>query len=430
MNAAVMDLELNLSNQSNDSDIVCEPMLPITHDAALIFHACVLTVILFSTVLLNSLVLLLVCKYKRLQVRAIIIVVSLTAADLLLTFSYTFPSLVTVIAKRWLFTDSGCLAFGFLAYEFLTTRWLVMGVLCLDRFFTVRFPFKYPRYSKRILVTLVITAWLLPFLMSLPSLFTFGPGMLRETGPTCLPTCKRQSCQLFYTVCTSSTFFIGGVLSAVLYGWMYCQGRKKMAALQLGLSTSVDVAGGVAVRGSFSQYTMDARERRALGTFVLLLVTVLVTGVPSYTLALIRSLNVSFHCQIPLYIAFLITELLMSASALNPLVVMRDRDFRHCIKHLFCGGRAFSKTRDSYTSRDGTTSTTIRSSPKHNVDIVGVSVGIVPVQNISMNATTRSSSKQNDITIVEDGKHIDSVSNGMVSVTTTSINSLDRTDSL
>lgn len=335
----------NLTGECNSTTMVQDELetLPV---AVLIAHACILSVLVISSLLTNSLVIILVCKYKSLQVRAVILIASVTAADILLTLSYSMPSLITTIGKRWLFTDTGCTAFGFLSYEFLTTRWLVMGMLCLDRFCTVRFPFRYHLYSKKILLVLTSVAWIVPFLFSTAIFHGIGEGQLRAGGPTCLPTCIGDSrCQLYYSVCTSSTFFIGGILPVLLYAWMFYRGRK-MSTIHMGALSATVTGGGVAVRRSFS-HPLDSRERRALVTFLLLLVTVLVTGTPAYILQVVRASNIS--CQIPIYISFVITELLMSASTLNALVIMRDRDFRACLKKFFCR-RMSSKTRDSFTS--------------------------------------------------------------------------------
>ncbi len=342
---SLIDDNVNLTDDGCNRNISVnnlEDVLPVL----LIAHACIVSVLVISSVLTNSLVILLVCKFMVLQVRAVILIASVAAADVLLTLSYSMPSLVTTISKRWLFTNTGCTAFGFLAYEFLTTRWLVMGMLCLDRFFTVRFPFRYHMYSKKILLVLTIIAWIVPFLFSTAIFHGIGEGQLREGGPTCLPSCLGDSrCQLYYAVCTSSTFFIGGILPVLLYAWMFYRG-KKMSAVHIGALSATMTGGGVAVRRSFS-HPLDSREKRALVTFLLLLVTVLVTGTPAYMLQVVRTS--SSGCQIPIYVSFVITELLMSASTLNALVIMRDRDFRTCLKKFFCR-RLSSQTRDSFAS--------------------------------------------------------------------------------
>ncbi len=359
-----------IGNEDNLTDeCILNISVPVDLDSVkpefLIFHACILSVLVASSLLINCLVIILVCKYKTLRVRSVLLTVSLTAADVMLTLSYTMPSLVTTIAKRWVFTDTGCTAFGFIAYEFLMTRWLIMGLLCLDRFCTVRFPFRYHMYSKKILVMLTIIAWIVPFLLSAAIFHGIGEGMLRQGGPTCLPTCVNdRRCQLYYAACVSITFFIGGILPVILYAWMFHRGRK-MSTIHMGALSATVAGGGVAIRRSFS-HPLDNQEKRALVTFIILLVTVLVTGTPAYVLQIVRTSNVG--CRIPIYVSFILTALLMSGSSLNAFVVMRDRDFRMCLKKFF---RISSQTKDSFAS-DSTCRTS--SSPNIREQVICTSV--------------------------------------------------------
>ena len=321
-----------------------------THMAGIIVHACVLTVCILSSLITNGLVILLVMKYKRLRVRSVILSLSVVAADVLLSLSYTLPTLVTTIARKWVFTDAGCTAFAFLAHEFLITRWLIMGMLCLDRFLTVRFPFKYRIYSKKILIVLAVLSWTIPFLLALPVVHSFSKGSLRHNVPTCLPVCETFGCKLYYASCLSVAFFIGCILPIILYSWLYYKSKKyRRSTLYLGEAT-VKITGGTLVGTSMTDFFSNPRERRAVYTFLLILVTVIVTGLPSYMSQTVRSISLEVHCRVPIYVYFIITELLVSASTLNALVIMRDRDFRHCIKHLFCCNK-YSRTGDSWTNK-------------------------------------------------------------------------------
>ena len=343
-------LELNCAETNDSNDTFACYSLSETHMAGIIVHACVLTVCILSSLLTNGLVILLVIKYKRLRVRSVILSLSVVAADVLLSLSYTLPTLVTTVARKWVFTDSGCTAFAFLAHEFLITRWLIMGMLCLDRFFTVRFPLKYRMYSKKILIGLAVLSWTIPFVLALPVLLNFSTGSLRHNIPTCLPICERSGCKIYYALCLSIAFFIGCVLPIILYSWMYYKARKcRRSTLYLGEAT-VKITGSTLVGTSMAEFFSNPRERRAVYTFLLLLVTVVVTGLPSYMSQTLRSISLEVHCQAPIYVYFIITELLLTASTLNALVIMRDRDFRHCIKHLFCCNK-YSRTGDSWTNK-------------------------------------------------------------------------------
>ena len=350
---------MNLLNDSNSSDnnslnASCYS-LKTTPKAAEILHTVVLGSIVAISLLANGLVLLLVSRYKQLRTRSVMVSLSVVAVDILLTVTYTLPILVTAALQRWPFDFAGCVIFGGTSFQFLMTRWLIMALLCIDRFSTVRFPFSYKRYSKYILVALTALAWVIPFMFALPTFSNsgFGPADLRENLPTCFVTCKPggRVCQLFYLFYFTTIFFLGSAVPIGLYSWLYYQARRlRPTVLVLGHVTT-QVASGAVVRRPVSQYQLPSREWRALVTFALIMVTVLVTGLPAYTLQLVRTVSLDAHCRIPIYVHYLITELLLSASALDPFVIMRTKDFRTCIKLLFCGRMAHTEditSRESY----------------------------------------------------------------------------------
>ena len=329
------------TDTDNETNISCYS-LDSTPQAALAVHSSLLAVIVVASLLANGLVLLLVAKYKKLRCRSVIVSLSVVTADLLLTVNYTLPALVTAAFQRWPFTETGCKAFGMMSVEFLITRWLIMALLCIDRFCSVRFPFKYDQYNKQILIILTATAWLLPFLFAIPVLTGFAKGVLRENHPTCFVGCREgqrtfQSCTLFYACVFTFSFAVGCVMPIGLYAWLYWKGRKlRHSTLVLG-RVSVQIASGAVVSQPIAHnFASNSREARALFTFILIFVTFFVTAMPAYLLQLIRSASLTAHCKIPIYVHFIIIELLMSSSVLDPLVIMRDRDFRTCIKRMFC----------------------------------------------------------------------------------------------
>ena len=338
---------MNLSD--NETEFTCYS-LETTPLWAQVLHSTVVSVIVLLSLLANGMVLLLVARYKRLRCRSIVVSLSVVIADILLTVTFTVPILITTIAQEWLFMDDGCIFFGAFSFQFLMTRWLIMALLCVDRFSTVRFPFSYKKYSKKIIFALTFLAWLLPFFFSIPTLSKsgFGPAQLRENQPTCFIGCDSNDprvhiCQLFYLIYFTSVFILGSALPFGLYSWLYYKARSlRPSVLRLG-QVSTQVASGAIVRQQIAQYHLPSRERRALVTFVLIMVTVLITGLPAYLMQVVRAINPDLHCQIPIYVHYVIIEIILSASALDPLVIMRTKDFRTCIKLLFCGRMAHTE---------------------------------------------------------------------------------------
>ena len=325
-----------MANTSGSADSMCYSLEDTPH-WMLIAHTVGISLIILTSFAGNGLVLLLVAKYKRLRCRSVIVSLSVVGVDLLITVSFHIPALVSTAMKQWPFNTAGCMAFGFLSFEFTTTRWLIMGVLSIDRFNTVRFPFSYKKYSKYVLITLTLLAWILPALFGTPSIIGFGDVRFRENIPVCANDCTgNTNCKLYYVFVLSLTFTVGGFLPTLLYVWLYRHARKlRPSALELG-RLSVQVAGGAIVSQPVAQMERNFREIRAVVTFAIIFATVLATGMPAYVFQLLRAVNRDMWCKIPILVHFIHIEIFLSSTALDPLVIMRDRDFRRCLNDLLC----------------------------------------------------------------------------------------------
>ena len=306
----------------------------------LALYATLIAVVVLATLAGNGLVLTLVARYKRLRSRSVVPGVSLVVADILWGLCYHFPTLASVASVGWPFERMGCSAFGLLSIEFLVTRWLIMAVICFDRFSTVRFPFSYAKYSKCIIIFLTAVAWILPFLLAFfPVIARFSQETFRPNIPTCLYDCADSDtlCRSYYGLVVTLSFFLGAVLPILLYVWLYKRARRlKWPRIEMG-HTSLQRANGASVPQSTARHLEGAaREVQGYTTFILIVVTVIVTALPAYVSQVIRTSSYENWCKIPIEAHFAIQLVFFSSTALDPLVVMRDRDFRHCLKHMFC----------------------------------------------------------------------------------------------
>ena len=312
-------------------------------NGALAVHTFFLALIGLLSLLANGLVLFLVAKYKRLRSNhSVLLTLLLVASDLALTVTYILPTFVTTIYKEWEFGKTGCVAFGFLASDFLLTRWMIISLFCMDRFFNVKFPFKYKRRRKVILIVLSVAAWLIPAVATGVPIQVFAGFELRSNIPTCLPECNSKNrysglCKVYYAITSSISFFMGSILPMIIYSWLYCKGKTARMSIRNSIGhITLQVTGGI-IKKPYTDYkTINDRDRRATLTFMLVFITVLVTAAPAFTSQAIRASNIKFHCSIPIYVHFVILHILLLAFILNPLFIMRDADFRHCLRHLFC----------------------------------------------------------------------------------------------
>lgn len=300
-------------NSSDNASTDCFS-LGETHQALLVMHGLVLSVIVACSVTGNGLVLLLVAKFKELRARSAVVSLCLVTADLLFTLCYTFPAILTIGNRQWVFGDNGCIAFGFLASDLLITRWLILSLLCLDRFCTVQFPFSYSRREKWPVITLASLAWIVPLVVSAIPIHIFVTFELRENQPMCLPTCHRENysgiCRIYYAIVFTATFVIGTILPVCLYSWLYHKAKKvqKSAKHTLGRHT-ITIGNGILVPLPAQSDQTIRLEKQATATLVLIFVTLVVTASPSFLLQITRSISTALHCKIPIYIHFVIIEI-------------------------------------------------------------------------------------------------------------------------
>ena len=291
---------------------------------------------ILASVVFCILVFVLVVRYKKLQRRAVIVSLSLITADIFLVCSYHLPAFTSTVVLAWPFEFIGCEIFGFLSTTFILTRWYMMSVLSADRFFTVRYPFSYEKYSKVILTILTLIAWIIPVLISMTCLNILSSVAFRHNVPTCLfyaPTLNRGL--IFFSIMTSLSFLVGCILPTALYVWLYHKARKlRPSATKLG-QMSVQVAAGTVIQVPLGSFNKDKHERRALVTFVLIFITFFLTSAPLFLLQTLRSLSIDVWCKIPISVHFLLVQLFLSSTLLDPILIMRDRDFRKCLKLLF-----------------------------------------------------------------------------------------------
>ena len=302
----------------------------------LVLHSIGSGAFILASSILCILVLVLVIRYKKLQRRAVIVSLSLIIADLLLVCSYHLPVFTSTIVLAWPFEFIGCQIFGFLSTTFIYTRWYMMSVLSADRFFTVRYPFSYEKYSKVSLTIMTLTAWIIPILISMTCLNILSSVAFRENVPTCLlyaPTLDRGL--VFFSITSTLSFMIGCILPTALYVWLYCKARKlRPSATKLG-RMSVQIAAGTVIQVPLGPLDRDKRERRALVTFILIFITFFLTSAPLFFFQILRSLFVDAWCKIPIYVHFIVIQVFLSSTLLDPILIMRDRDFRKCLKLFF-----------------------------------------------------------------------------------------------
>ena len=281
----------------------------------------------------NLFVLYLVAKYRQLRYRSVIVSLSVVVIDLLLVPTYQLPALISVAAREWLFRQVGCIAIGFAGTYLVLVRWLAMATISLDRFCYIFFPFSYIRWNKIFLAFLTLSTWLVPVGLLVASLFGFGGYAFHSGSMTCFVECNNDTvCAYYYLGMFSVQVLLGACMPAILYFIMLCYSfyfRRKTAvqAKTLQSINSISVAAPPSVTSRWSP-----KDTKAIVTFLVVFVTQVVTTLPIYATAILRRTSTELYADVPLWVHMIVFDIFIAASYLDPLVIMRNYDFRNAIK--------------------------------------------------------------------------------------------------
>ena len=333
-----------------------------------IVHGAVGSLILLCSICGSCLVLLLVFCNKKLRYPSIVISLGLVAADLIIAVAWLFQVLVFSATGEWTLGDGVCTTFGVILVWLLYVRWSEVAVVTMDRFLIVIFPFfTYRRYSKPLMITMTILAWIVPAALVLPSFHGFGRHLFRPQISSCTVDCEGDGpCTTFYTALFGVFLLIGGVIPALLYTTMYCIGLKKRWKYknrQLGTVGSDSVTSpqeptsSSSSSGNTAKATVDSlthtsddasqsvpsdhssrrrarmsrlfkpRDRRAVTTIFIIFISMLITHLPVYVLSAIRSVG-DIYESTPLIVHFISIYIFFLGPILDSVIIMRNKDFR------------------------------------------------------------------------------------------------------
>ena len=313
------------------------------HHVAIALQMTFISVVIAGGIVGNVAVIFLVLKDKRLRYRSVIAGLSIVFVDLLLSIFYHGIILTNTLMRGWSYGEesyNSCRTYGILTTYLLYVRWIALNVIVTDRFLTVKFPFQYERHSRVILVTITVLLWLVPAILAGFFALPIVGVTFRANVPTCLPSCNNTDyqllCKLLNAAALTIVVFFGGVVPPVLYCWMYHKGRKMRAMYTLG-KLSLTVTSGIALRDNTpAQADKSSREHQALLTLFLIFLSVFLTSLPSYFFLLLRQISICAFFRTPIYFHFVISDIFIISTALDPIILMRNQDFRIALKELIC----------------------------------------------------------------------------------------------
>lgn len=278
-----------------------------------VIQAIYYSIIILAGLFLNTLVIVLVVKYKKLH--SLSYLVSLQVVVLNLLFSVTLiANLVSAIANQWLLGEYACAITGLLYNIAALTRTLLMCVFVIDRYFAVVWPYFYPKHKFKITVSISIAAWVFSAVVAIAML----PGLLdcyifSVAAKTCLnssvcgPTC------FIYTRSYSVVLVPATILPIVLYGLLYYKARK----IQQELATA---------------HANYRKEWKATITYSLLFFTLLVLILPSSAISIVATVSRSGDFSAASYAIIAINSGILALLVVtDPIVIMRDKDVKEVL---------------------------------------------------------------------------------------------------
>lgn len=282
---------------------------------------------------LNLLVILLVVRFKKLQNTTFMLALQVCAGDLV-NAAIVFPtSAANAIADRYVFTGL-CTTIGFIVFYLRIVRIYLMFVLVLDRFCTVFMPFWYQRNRVKVVIPLSLAAWIFAFIVSLiPAQGLLDCYGFQRNTWACVPTngCLHRNACSIYNSTSIAISNMCNLVSLLLYFTLFIKARKlrnKVFILREPDISSEDERTAAAQKVK--------QERRANITFFLLFLVVCGVTVLPFVFFVVGRPIITTLMITPPY-AYTIAGVLGRAlypllTVFDPLVIMRNEDFRNVFK--------------------------------------------------------------------------------------------------
>ena len=314
-------------------------------------------------VFLNLFVLSLILRFKKLQTVTFVLAFQVIASDLV-NASIVFPtSAANAIADRFVFTGL-CPVIGFVVFYVRIVRFYLMLVLALDRFCTVFLPFWYQRNRHRVktIAILSVLAWVLAFIVSLvPVKGLLDCYSFQRNTWACVPTngcIHKNECSVYNSI--SAALSNGcNIVSLLLYLSLFCKARQlRNKTVAVTIKAHQQDSNCEEVRAYTAQ--RQRRERQANCTFFLLVFTLAVATSPAFLFFVVGRPIITTLAIVPPN-GYVIAGILGRATfplltIIDPIVIMRNADFREII------GRLRHKWRRPSSTSQTTTSITAQSS--------------------------------------------------------------------
>ncbi|XP_072174711.1 alpha-2B adrenergic receptor-like [Diadema setosum] len=198
-----------------------------------VIEAMILIVILVVAVSGNTLLWVVVLRHRSLKTESNALVLCLSAADLLVSVVSMPITTVTVVVGRWIFSDTLCIALGFISMCTFIGSVMSLAAISINRYVLIVHPSKFKRiYTKRNTGYFIFGVWCLAALLGLPPL-TRGWGEYGFLPNQSFCFCSWRT-NIYYTFFMVGVCF-GGPCSVMTFCYVNIlrvvrQSRKRVAS--------------------------------------------------------------------------------------------------------------------------------------------------------------------------------------------------------
>ena len=308
----------NISSSCASRDIQFHQGLPLSMGPSIALRSIQFLYYLFLIIFgfsLNTFILLLIAKSKKLQTISFAIALQVVIVDLFWGSLAIFPALINIVAGRWILGSYFCMINGFLLSTVLCIRRTLMMVLVIDRFLLIFQTFSYPKHHFKVVLCLSIFSWVGSVIISAIALPEFldcysitSQIWLCYINQRCSETCSYFSYAYYGLIGIPFCIF-----PLFLYIILYIKARK--------------------MRKEWNGSTFHKKEWKATVTFFLMFFALFITTLPNIGgIIAIRSATSFENNSPPVTIC---TGLLSSVVSLllvaDPIVIMRNKDVQDVI---------------------------------------------------------------------------------------------------